>query len=182
MTPPTQRHRTVNGSRAVSPVIGVVLMVAITVVLAASIGMFVMDFGSVLGQTTPHPSLTVTDAPNNFDEADGEEQDFVEITHRGGDHLRVDDIDLHIRETTSNHLIMEMEQRELTEDFDGGAWNITISDQPIHSIELFEPGDTLVVAHNDSGGNGIDDETEYDVMVIDSPSGQPIVDARIYIS
>lgn len=39
--------------RAVSPVIGVILMVAITVILAAVIGTFVLGLGGSLQQTTP---------------------------------------------------------------------------------------------------------------------------------
>lgn len=182
MNPPTQTYRTADSSRAVSPVIGVVLMVAVTVVLAAIIGMFVMDFGSVLGQRSPHPSLTVVDAPSNFHDADNQAQALIEITHRGGDHLRVDETTLLIRETASNDLILEFEQREITQRFSSGAWNVTIGGTPIDSIELIEPGDTVVVTHNDSVGAAIQDETEYDVMVIDTPSGQPLLDARVYIS
>ncbi|MGZ0746715.1 type IV pilin [Haloparvum sp. AD34] len=39
--------------RAVSPVIGVILMVAITVILAAVIGTFVLGLGDSLSQTSP---------------------------------------------------------------------------------------------------------------------------------
>lgn len=43
-------NRLRNDSRAVSPVIGVILMVAITVILAAVIGTFVLGLGSGLSQ------------------------------------------------------------------------------------------------------------------------------------
>jgi flagellin-like protein len=39
--------------RAVSPVIGVILMVAITVILAAVIGTFVLNLGDQVGQSAP---------------------------------------------------------------------------------------------------------------------------------
>ncbi|AKU08468.1 type IV pilin [Haloferax gibbonsii] len=42
---------------AVSPVIGVILMVAITVILAAVIGTFVLGLGDQVGQTTPQASF-----------------------------------------------------------------------------------------------------------------------------
>jgi len=42
--------------RAVSPVIGVILMVAITVILAAVIGTFVLGLGDSLGDTSPSAS------------------------------------------------------------------------------------------------------------------------------
>ena len=66
--------------RAVSPVIGVVLMVAITVILAAVIGSFVIGLGS--GQD-PAPQ-----AKFDFD-YDGTD---VQITHDGGDTIDGDDL------------------------------------------------------------------------------------------
>ena len=56
---------------AVSPVIGVILMVAITVILAAVIGTFVLGLGDDLGQTAPSASY-------DLDEND-------ELFHDGGD-------------------------------------------------------------------------------------------------
>ena len=66
--------------RAVSPVIGVILMVAITVILAAVIGTFVLGLGDDLQDTSPTASF-------NFeyeDNGDGTNDD-VTITHAGGD-------------------------------------------------------------------------------------------------
>ena len=61
--------------RAVSPVIGVILMVAITVILAAVIGTFVIGLGDDLGNTTPSAS---------FDASEDDEGN-VTFTHRSGD-------------------------------------------------------------------------------------------------
>jgi len=44
----------------VSPVIGVILMVAITVILAAVIGTFVLGLGDQVQNTTPRASLGLT--------------------------------------------------------------------------------------------------------------------------
>lgn len=57
---------------AVSPVIGVILMVAITVILAAVIGTAVLSFGDGVQDESPQVSL-------GFDPSDGT------ITHRSGD-------------------------------------------------------------------------------------------------
>ncbi|ADQ66485.1 flagellin-like protein [Halogeometricum borinquense DSM 11551] len=62
---------------AVSPVIGVILMVAITVILAAVIGTFVLNLGGSVSQTTPQASFGFeyeTSGDNN-----------VTITHETGD-------------------------------------------------------------------------------------------------
>ena len=59
--------------RAVSPVIGVILMVAITVILAAVIGTFVLGLGESV-QSTPQAKFA-------FDY----QNDNVTVTHEGGD-------------------------------------------------------------------------------------------------
>jgi len=64
--------------RAVSPVIGVILMVAITVILAAVIGTFVLGLGDQVQSTTPQASF-------GFDTSDGKE--IVTITHETGDSI-----------------------------------------------------------------------------------------------
>ncbi|MFC6732238.1 type IV pilin N-terminal domain-containing protein [Haladaptatus sp. DYSN1] len=63
---------------AVSPVIGVILMVAITVILAAVIGTFVLGLGDQVGNTAPQASFS-------FD-YDG--SDALTITHESGDKIK----------------------------------------------------------------------------------------------
>ena len=65
--------------RAVSPVIGVILMVAITVILAAVIGTFVLGLGDSLGDNQPSAQLSVT--------ASGDELVF---DHNGGDRIETE--------------------------------------------------------------------------------------------
>jgi flagellin-like protein len=67
--------------RAVSPVIGVILMVAITVILAAVIGTFVLGLGQNV-QSTPQASFSF-----DFDKSNTQ----VNVTHNGGDRLEVGD-------------------------------------------------------------------------------------------
>jgi flagellin-like protein len=53
--------------RAVSPVIGVILMVAITVILAAVIGTFVLGLGDSLGDSQPSAQISAdVDQANNY--------------------------------------------------------------------------------------------------------------------
>ena len=64
-----------NDDSAVSPVIGVILMVAITVILAAVIGTFVLGLGSNVE--------SVPSAQFSFDYSGGD----VTVTHDGGDSI-----------------------------------------------------------------------------------------------
>ena len=68
--------------RAVSPVIGVILMVAITVILAAVIGTFVLGLGENV-QTSPQAKF-------NFDY--DESNSALTITHDGGDAVQSDEM------------------------------------------------------------------------------------------
>jgi len=68
---------------AVSPVIGVILMVAITVILAAVIGTFVLGLGDQVSNTSPQASFTF----DLNDEVDGNDYDQLKVTHDGGDKI-----------------------------------------------------------------------------------------------
>ncbi|NUE02520.1 type IV pilin N-terminal domain-containing protein [Halorubraceae archaeon YAN] len=67
----------ITSQRAVSPVIGVILMVAITVILAAVVGTFVIGLGDSIG--------TAPTANFNFDYTNATGNDTLVITHSGGD-------------------------------------------------------------------------------------------------
>jgi len=70
--------------RAVSPVIGVILMVAITVILAAVIGSFVLGLGNSVQQTAPNANFQFEygNAPDGYN---------VTATHQGGDTISESD-------------------------------------------------------------------------------------------
>jgi len=69
--------------RAVSPVIGVILMVAITVILAAVIGTFVLGLGDQVSESAPQASFSF-----DFDM----DNDNVTVTHEGGETLQKSNI------------------------------------------------------------------------------------------
>ncbi|KAB1191205.1 MULTISPECIES: type IV pilin [Haloferax] len=65
-------------SRAVSPVIGVILMVAITVILAAVIGTFVLGLGDQVSETAPQASFS-------FEYTNDTTNDTLVVAHESGD-------------------------------------------------------------------------------------------------
>ncbi|WP_049967517.1 type IV pilin [Haloferax prahovense] len=71
---------------AVSPVIGVILMVAITVILAAVIGTFVLGLGDQVGDTAPQASFSFDFDNNGGDASEAQ----VTITHESGDSVDAD--------------------------------------------------------------------------------------------
>ena len=82
-TDPLSRVKRDSTDRAVSPVIGVILMVAITVILAAVSGVFVLGLADDLGESPTQATLS-------FD-SDGDSN--LTIAHDGGDTLDFDEGD-----------------------------------------------------------------------------------------
>ena len=80
--------------RAVSPVIGVILMVAITVILAAVIGTFVLGLGDQVSQSAPQAQFT-------FEFSDDSTNETIEITHDGGDAIEADQLKISVAGSTA---------------------------------------------------------------------------------
>jgi len=74
--------RLLHDDDAVSPVIGVILMVAITVILAAVIASFVLGLGGNQ-QATPTASFTF-----DYTEGNDAQSSYIEVTHDGGDTIQ----------------------------------------------------------------------------------------------
>jgi len=115
-------------NRGVSPVIGVILMVAITVILAAVIGGFVLGLGGDL-QSAPQAQLDAS----SFAAGGGNEA--VEISHNGGDAITVGDLDVKF-------------DSDPAQDFESAA-----DSSPSPDSE-FQVGDTFQFSGATLGGDG----------------------------
>ncbi len=79
-----QLSKLFNDEKAVSPVIGVILMVAITVILAAVIGTFVLGLGDSIGDSAPSASY-------DWDQSgSGADVTSVTLTHVSGQNIDAD--------------------------------------------------------------------------------------------
>jgi len=121
---------TPDDERAVSPVIGVILMVAITVILAAVIGTFVLGLGDQV-ESAPQASF-------NFDvETDSSASgDVLSITHRGGDNIDASDIEVRIGGQAVG---------EDSAYWDGSSTQSSISDTLGTDDDTFNAGDSIGV-------------------------------------
>jgi len=79
--------------RAVSPVIGVILMVAITVILAAVIGTFVLGLGDQVQSTTPQASFGFDQGAESPESGISEVTELT-VTHETGDSISDSNIKL----------------------------------------------------------------------------------------
>ena len=84
----TTKSAFIDDEKAVSPVIGVILMVAITVILAAVIATFVLGLGDQLSETAPQASFDT-----NYNSS------ALEITHSGGESIPVNRLNVSVNGT-----------------------------------------------------------------------------------
>lgn len=87
MTPP---RRSLSGDRAISPVVGVTLMVAIVVVLAAIFGAIALGFEEELQEPAPSGGFDREYVPTGEDNTD--DRPYVVITHEIGRTVDADNI------------------------------------------------------------------------------------------
>jgi flagellin-like protein len=97
-----QLASTDGSERAVSPVIGVILMVAITVILAAVIGSFVLGLGDQIGEQGPQVSLGVQGQADTSADAN---DTLIRVNHNGGPSLDTENLEVTVRYTSNNSVI-----------------------------------------------------------------------------
>ncbi len=124
--------------RGVSPVIGVILMVAITVILAAVIGTFVLGLGDSLDQA-PQAQLDAEVADGD-DDTDTE----VVINHNGGDTIDFADIRVEFSGTADtiggsgelsvggSEVVVDMDSGDVSADGE----TVTLVHEPSQSVLL----------------------------------------------
>ncbi|MEA1944511.1 MAG: type IV pilin N-terminal domain-containing protein [Euryarchaeota archaeon] len=138
---------------AVSPVIGVILMVAITVILAAVIGAFVFGMGP--SEKAPTVSLRLNDASGDAGTA---ANGSIKAAHDGGDTIDLSALKVQYRATGSDAWTP------------GGFWNLSKTDGADTGVK--EVGDVWGIGGSASAtalGAGT-----YDIQIIHIPSSKVI--------
>jgi flagellin-like protein len=143
-----------NDDNAVSPVIGVILMVAITVILAAVIATFVLGLGEQVSDTTPNANFQGDWVDNSsYTKAGGavENSTLIEISHTSGPTLEAGSLSIvadgeNITANSTAGIDLE------TEDMSAGDTIVVVGGT---NAEL-EEGDTIRVRwENDNGDSAI---------------------------
>lgn len=174
-TPDDGKPRFTPGDRAVSPVIGVVLMVAITVILAAVTGTFVLDVGQSVQQTGPLVSMTIRDAQADYDPTtDTGLDDFIVIEHQSGDDLDAGRLRIVVRNESSNQIIAEYDNGDIS-DPSGEANDVQflLNSDPLQSTATVIIGDVITV-QIDERDNTIGDDREYSVTVVSTETNNRV--------
>lgn len=160
--------------RAVSPVIGVILMVAITVILAAVIGVFVLGLGEELGDPAPSNSINI-EGPVDIDTGGaGEGLEDIVISHEGGDSVEYGDVEVMFRDHEGDSLVVDEERISFSDAVD--AETDTFSSGDSHSVDLDED----IEQETDASDKLTADEGEYvEVTLVHTPSDTIIASEEV---
>jgi len=151
---------------AVSPVIGVILMVAITVILAAVIGTFVLGLGDQVQSSAPNSNFQF-EYPNSSYASSTDA--VIAITHNGGQDVQESNVAVQIGDNTFQNLTA-------TSNFvsQNDGWESTIATgDTLYIGEVTVGGNTDTSgSYQTSNGGSIDITSNEDVRVIwESDSG-----------
>ena len=165
--------------RGVSPVIGVILMVAITVILAAVIGAFVLGLGDNLDNSGPTAQIDAEPAAGDSAPlTGGETADLITVSHAGGDTLEEGAYDIRIRPEGESTFTSVTEATDNTFALDANAEievGFVTGDHP-GSVSA---GDDFVIEINDTGTGGFDyEDLEWEVQIV-SDGGSVIADRTV---
>ena len=139
-------------NKAVSPVIGVILMVAITVILAAVIGTFVLGLGQEMNKNAPTAQISFSQSSGN-----------VGIAHDGGDDLAVSEISIQVNDPDGDTNALGASDKDATN------WDTASPSGKITAGESFTLGtaldsdDTVKVIWTSEDGGTSQVIAEYDV-------------------
>ena len=163
--------------RGVSPGIGVILMVAITVILAAVIGTFVLGLGSNT-QSTPQASLTISD--NNEDYSGGG-SDAFDIAHDSGAQLESGDLRVVIRFNSNNTIAAEYDGGEIVTPSGSEVTVLKNGNTGFPGETNLIVGDVLTI-RDDTTSDEFEDDTKYGISVIHKPSDGTIASTVVTLS
>jgi flagellin-like protein len=166
-----QRERNDLENRAVSPVIGVILMVAITVILAAVIGAFVLEIGDQQ-ETAPNTSFTSDEQVVYIQGKNNLKANIttVDITHAGGNTI---DITQATVKVNGAETVIGFDDNDLADiNYDTVRLQPDISKSAgSNEVVEFSSGQTWNVA---GYGHDDGDPTAYEVLT-NLPNGYPPV-------
>jgi flagellin-like protein len=181
-------------ARAVAPVISTILMVAIAVVLAATISVFVLD----LGESVEDPAPTVGQSTGTLVGGTDNDDQLVRITHVAGDNIAVEDMEivvdapactpgkarltnLPVESGSFDSENIEYGASLIDESGDGATGVIEESTQnTFESGEFFEF--RLTSGACGGPGTGLQDGDTVTVRVVHTPSNAIIIDKRLRVT
>ena len=158
--------------KAVSPVIGVILMVAITVILAAVIASFVFGIGSKAPKAAPQVSL----------QASAVSDSKITIAHQGGDSILWNNTKIIVTSSTESWYA-----KLRYNSTSGNVETTTDSSLSVSAVnpsnpQYFDPGEQVTISPATAGTTFGSSGQTVNVKVIDTASGQALLTTQVKLS
>jgi flagellin-like protein len=166
--------------RAVSPVVGVAILVGITVILASVVGAFVFGLVSI-GESSPNASFTFSQSTSEFNTSTtttglGDNNvTTVRVTHNSGEAIKLNQLFAKVSGNKSEPQSSEwVYQIDYNGDDSDDDWHLVLNDTRSDS-SVFKPGNSFVIGfygvpREDIAGNQIDDYNPADL----TPPGEKL--------
>jgi FlaG/FlaF family flagellin (archaellin) len=165
-------------------------MVAITVILAAVIGTFVLGLGEQVGENAPRASISMEDADDTYTPNDGTNDDAIDMIHESGDSVETANAKIVIRNTDTNAKVAtfsegdgwtaaDTESDEVEVLLDGSSLTGTSHDGSI------DTGDTVKIAQLSDAGTSEDVFTvgeSYEITIVHTPSDGAVSSGEITLN
>jgi flagellin-like protein len=137
--------------RAVSPVVGVAILVGITVILASVVGAFVFGLVSI-GESSPDASFAFSQSTQNFstdagDPLEGADRNMktVRVTHNSGEAIQMSQLLAKVSgnksDPQSNESVYEIEYEG---DTARDGWHLVLNDSA-GNRNVFKPGNSFTI-------------------------------------
>ncbi len=163
------KWKPLKGKKGVSPVIGVILMVAITVILAAVIASFVFGMGSKV-KSAPNIQFLLQDDPHSVNGAGP----LFDALATGSDVVQCGELRITIKDLSTN--------TEWTLTWNGTGYYGVTNGVAIYTNSLndrvIKPGTTIVFSQNTTGVSSGD---ALEMIVLHIPTGTIIYDGRVVV-
>jgi flagellin-like protein len=149
----------------VSPVIGVILMVAITVILAAVIAAFVFGMGPP--DSAPQVQFVVKD---NSDAMSSSQTGVLDVQHKGGDPIVSSELKIIISNATE----------ESTLTWSNNHWADTVNNMQTTNVDgALEVGDKFTI--EEASGGAFNDPGTFTVQIIHVPTNSFLLDTKVQV-
>jgi len=174
--------------KGVSPVIGVILMVAITVILAAVIASFTFGMSTKI-RAAPNAQLMLSDHEDIIN-ITGDADDLVYISHMGGDTLKCDELKIKVtnKGTGTSYVLTWDSDSSCFKDSEDNLRLYVKADEKygnkyyITTSGLLQVGDTATLSESGSGKDFVKAvPATLEIQIIHIPTGTIIYTGEIVL-
>ena len=148
--------------KGISPVIGTILLIAVTVILVGVVAAFALGLGTP--KTKPVASITAEDVPNN--------NDSLLLHHQQGDDLDWADLKISVTENagTATYFVY------------GSQWH-TLQGQNALDDNKFTAGETVIIDNTTDGKiSPLNEDTYYHIVIVHEPTGTELLNTNVPVT